>query len=76
MPMAERPRPPLFPTTVIGSLLRPAWVSELVLARKGTGGTANDDRLNPAIDAAIKLQEDAGLDELTDGEWRRESCKS
>ena len=31
------------------------------------------EKLNPAIDQAIAIQEQAGLDEITDGEWRRES---
>jgi 5-methyltetrahydropteroyltriglutamate--homocysteine methyltransferase len=65
----------LFPTTVIGSLPRPAWVRDLILDRKA--GRLDEDRadrlLDRAIDGAIALQERAGLDEITDGEWRRES---
>lgn len=66
---------PLFPTTVIGSLPRPAWIRDVILDRKaGRLGEAEADRLlDPAIDGAIRLQERAGLDEITDGEWRRES---
>jgi 5-methyltetrahydropteroyltriglutamate--homocysteine methyltransferase len=73
--MSTRPRPPLFPTTVIGSLPRPGWVSDLVLDRKANNVDAAEawEKLHPACEAAIKLQEQAGLDELTDGEWRRES---
>jgi 5-methyltetrahydropteroyltriglutamate--homocysteine methyltransferase len=69
--MTER----LFPTTVIGSLPRPAWVRDVILDRKGGRlGEAEADRLlDHAIDSAIALQERAGLDEITDGEWRRES---
>ena len=65
----------LFPTTVIGSLPRPAWVRDVILDRKAGRLTETDaDRLlDPAIDTAIRLQERAGLDEITDGEWRRES---
>ncbi len=65
----------LFPTTVIGSLPRPAWVRDLILDRKaGRLGEAEADRLlDRAIDGALALQERAGLDEVTDGEWRRES---
>ena len=65
----------LFPTTVIGSLPRPAWVRDVILDRKaGRLDEAEADRLlDPAIDTAIRLQERAGLDEITDGEWRRES---
>ena len=32
-----------------------------------------DRLLDAAVDSAIRLQERAGLDEVTDGEWRRES---
>ncbi len=65
----------LFPTTVIGSLPRPAWVRDVILDRKaGRISEADADRLlDRAIDGAIALQERAGLDEITDGEWRRES---
>jgi 5-methyltetrahydropteroyltriglutamate--homocysteine methyltransferase len=65
----------LFPTTVIGSLPRPAWVRDVILDRKtGRLGEGDADRLlDAAVDAALRLQERAGLDEITDGEWRRES---
>ncbi len=65
----------LFPTTVIGSLPRPAWVLDLILDRKA--GRITDEQATPlldrAIESAILMQERAGLDEITDGEWRRES---
>jgi 5-methyltetrahydropteroyltriglutamate--homocysteine methyltransferase len=65
----------LFPTTVIGSLPRQAWVRDVVLDRKqGRLSEVEADRLlDRAIEGAIALQERAGLDEITDGEWRRES---
>src|SRR5262245_10322265 len=65
----------LFPTTVIGSLPRPAWVREMILERKagGISEEAADGILDRAIESALLLQERAGLDEITDGEWRRES---
>jgi 5-methyltetrahydropteroyltriglutamate--homocysteine methyltransferase len=64
-----------FPTTVIGSLPRPAWVRDVILDRKaGRLGEVEADRLlDAAVDAAARLQERAGVDEVTDGEWRRES---
>src|SRR2546427_11282341 len=63
-----------FPTTVIGSLPRPAWVRDVILDKKaGRLAEAEADRfLDAAVDGAIRLQERAGLDEITDGEWRRE----
>lgn len=65
----------LFPTTVIGSLPRPAWVKDVILRRKaGQLGEAEADViLDRAIESAVALQEQSGLDEITDGEWRRES---
>lgn len=68
-------RDDLFPTTVIGSLPRPAWVRDVVLDRKHgrISEEEADQLLDRAIEGAIALQERAGLDEITDGEWRRES---
>ncbi|MDP6449302.1 MAG: cobalamin-independent methionine synthase II family protein [Lentisphaeria bacterium] len=66
---------PLFPTTVIGSLPRPMWVRELIEDRKA--GRISEEEAGPhldrAIESAIELQERAGIEEITDGEWRRES---
>jgi 5-methyltetrahydropteroyltriglutamate--homocysteine methyltransferase len=58
---------------VVGSLLRPDW---LKTARQrwqaGTIGAAELKRIeDQAVDEAVRLQEDAGLDVLTDGELRR-----
>src|SRR5262249_20169251 len=63
------------PTTVIGSLPRPGWVRDVILDRKAgrLDGAEADRLLDAAVDGAIRLQERAGLDEITDGEWRRES---
>src|SRR5262245_50797101 len=64
-----------FPTTVIGSLPRPAWVRDVILDRK-SGKLSEEEAgrlLDRAVESAILLQERAGLDEVTDGEWRRES---
>ena len=65
----------LFPTTVIGSLPRPAWLREVILDRKA-GKISEEDAerlIDPAVETAVRLQERSGLDEITDGEWRRES---
>jgi 5-methyltetrahydropteroyltriglutamate--homocysteine methyltransferase len=65
---------PLFPTTVIGSLPRPAWLLD-VLQDYLTGrvGRADWDRAcDRAVPFAVALQEAAGIDVITDGEWRRE----
>ena len=63
----------LFPTIPVGSLPRPQWVRELVAERKA-GRISNsyaDSLLDDAVPLAIRLQERAGLDFLSDGEWRR-----
>jgi 5-methyltetrahydropteroyltriglutamate--homocysteine methyltransferase len=65
---------PLFPTAVIGSLPRPAWLLDVLgeyLA--GRVGRAEWERAcDRAVPFAVGLQEAAGIDVITDGEWRRE----
>lgn len=69
--MSEAP----LPTFVVGSLPRPVWVRELIERRKqGEVSAAAAERvLDDAVPAAIRMQEAAGLDYVSDGEWRRES---
>lgn len=66
---------PLFPTMVIGSLPRPEWVVDLINERtQGRISEAEADRLlDDAIPSVIRMQERAGLDYISDGEWRREN---
>src|SRR5581483_348244 len=67
-------RDKLFPTAVIGSLPRPAWLLDLLgeyLAGRLTRAEW-DHACDQAIPFAVGLQEAAGIDLLTDGEWRRE----
>ncbi len=64
---------PLIPTSVIGSYAIPGWVS---LARDAaqSGEFGSDDMReteNDAVDMAIRDQEDADVDIITDGEMRR-----
>src|SRR5437773_2184605 len=63
----------LFPTAVIGSLPRSTPVLELVtLSQHQRLAPAERDRyLDAAISFAVVLQELAGIDIITDGEWRR-----
>ena len=65
----------LFETYVVGSLPRPQWVRDLIDDRKA--GRIADDKANKLLDdaipLAIRMQERAGLDYVSDGEWRRES---
>ncbi|MBC8070472.1 MAG: cobalamin-independent methionine synthase II family protein [Deltaproteobacteria bacterium] len=62
----------LFPAAVVGSLPRPSWVRDLVFD-DAIDAELRRTRLDAAIAAVIALQEQAGLDVLTDGEWRRRS---
>jgi 5-methyltetrahydropteroyltriglutamate--homocysteine methyltransferase len=64
-----------FETYVVGSLPRPQWVRDLIEDRKtGVVSWQDADRLlDSAVPAAIAMQERAGLDYVSDGEWRRES---
>jgi len=63
----------LFPTSVIGSLPRPKWVIDTLLRHQR--GALSDDALDEAMDKAVAfaigLQESAGVDIISDGEWRR-----
>ena len=67
---------PLFPTTVIGSLPRPAWLLDLMeeyLA--GRLSRVDWQRVcDQTIPFAVAMQETAGIDIITDGEWRREGA--
>ena len=65
----------LFPTTVVGSLPRPHWVMDL-FSQKTAGMVTPEDfqfSLDSAVLFAIQLQEMAGVDIISDGEYRRES---
>lgn len=63
---------PLFPTSVVGSMPRPAWVRELI-SRDDIESDDYAKRMESAVRSVIALQETAGLDVVTDGEWRRKS---
>jgi 5-methyltetrahydropteroyltriglutamate--homocysteine methyltransferase len=64
---------PLFPTSVVGSLPRPAFVLDLIQGRPSITPEQYEERMAAAIRYAVAMQEHAGLDVLTDGEWRRKS---
>ena len=63
----------LFPTSVIGSLPRPQFVKDLIADDCPIKGEEYDRLMGDAIRAAVALQEMAGLDVITDGEWWRKS---
>ena len=72
--MVSAPGGTLFPTMVVGSLPRPQWIRDLIEDRKSGHITKADAGalLDDAVPLAIRMQERAGLDFLSDGEWRRE----
>lgn len=65
--------PTLFPTSVVGSLPRPDYVKDLI--QDDYAGSEEEYRrlMGMAIHSAVALQESAGLDVVTDGEWWRKS---
>ena len=72
--MVNAPGGTLFPTMVVGSLPRPQWIRDLIEDRKAGRISSADAEglLDDAVPSAIRMQERAGLDFLSDGEWRRE----
>lgn len=63
----------LFPTSVIGSLPRPQFVKDLIADDSPFSGDEYRRLMGAAIRSAVALQETAGLDVITDGEWWRKS---
>src|SRR6202171_3243062 len=65
---------PLFPTTIAGSLPKLAWLAEpnKLWAPWRLAGAELDDAKLDATRLALKLQEDAGIDVVTDGEQSRQ----
>ena len=65
----------LFPTTVVGSMPRPQYVKDLIEAQ--TAGRVTQDDFQRMMDSAVpyvaQMQELAGIDVISDGEWRRKS---
>ncbi len=63
----------LFPTSVVGSLPRPDYVKELISDEFIGSGAEYRRWMESAIRSAVAMQECAGLDVITDGEWWRKS---
>lgn len=63
----------LFPTSVIGSLPRPRFVRDLIADDCPLDDAEYTRLMEGAIRTAVALQETAGLDVVTDGEWWRKS---
>ena len=64
----------MFPTTIAGSLPKPSWLAEpdkLWPQWRLAGGDLDNGKLDATL-LAVKLQEDAGIDIVTDGEQSRQ----
>jgi 5-methyltetrahydropteroyltriglutamate--homocysteine methyltransferase len=68
----------LFPVTVVGSWSRPEWLVQALRRRQADEISAEEfNRIaDDAVLAAIKYQEDAGVDIVSDGEMRRDNFYS
>ena len=68
----------LFPVTVVGSWPRPIWLLQAL--RKRQSGELSFEQFNTlandAVLEALRYQEDAGVDVVTDGEQRRDNFYS
>src|SRR2546429_648433 len=64
----------MFPTTIAGSLPKPAWLAEpnRLWAPWRLAGAELDVAKRDATILALKLQEDSGIDIVTDGEQSRQ----
>ncbi len=63
----------LFPTSIIGSMPRPRFVKELIADDSRHLPEDYERLMGSAIHYIVALQEAAGLDVLSDGEWWRKS---
>src|SRR3984893_10200741 len=68
----------LFPVTTVGSWTRPEWLVAALRRRQAEEISAEEfNRIaDDAVLAAIKYQEDAGVDIVSDGETRRDNFYS
>ena len=63
----------LFPTSIIGSMPRPDFVKDLIADDCPYSGDDYQRLMGSAIRSVVALQEAAGLDVVSDGEWWRKS---
>ncbi len=63
----------LFPASVVGSMPRPLFVRDLIAGQPPVSAERFDAEMDAAVRYVVALQEHAGLDVVTDGEWRRKS---
>lgn len=63
----------LFPTSIIGSMPRPDFVKDLIADDCPFSDDEYQRLMGEAIRSVVALQETAGLDVISDGEWWRKS---
>jgi len=63
----------LFPASVVGSMPRSAFVQDLINDRPPLSPQAYEAAMDAAVRYIVAVQEQAGVDVVTDGEWRRKS---
>ena len=63
----------LFPTSIIGSMPRPDFVKDLIADDSPHSNEDYHRLMGSAIRSVVALQEAAGLDVISDGEWWRKS---
>ena len=68
----------LFPVTVVGSWARPSYLIKALRSRQAGEITFKDfnEVADRAVLEALELQEQAGVDLITDGEQRRDNSVS
>ena len=66
-------RLPLFPASIIGSMPRPPAIRALVTEDRDRSNLEYRDRMEAAVRDVVAMQEEAGLDIVSDGEWWRKS---
>ncbi len=63
----------LFPASIVGSMPRSSFVLDLINERPPLSPERYQAEMDAAVRYIVALQEHAGLDVVSDGEWRRKS---
>ena len=64
----------LFPTTTVGSMPRPKYIKDLIEHEEECKqGRTFQKLMDKAVPHIIQMQDYAGIDIISDGEWRRKS---
>ena len=63
----------LFPASVVGSMPRSAFMQDLINDKPPLSPERYEFEMDAAVRYIVAVQEHAGLDVVTDGEWRRKS---